>query len=72
MPLLPARNTSRSNSLGVRLVSLPSTFTLWLATSMVSAPKRYTSVSSGSLGMVRASTAFTRATSSRGLKGFTT
>ena len=30
MPLLEARKTSRSNSLGVRLTSSPETLTVWL------------------------------------------
>ena len=72
MPLLEARKTSRSNSLGVRLTSSPETLTVWLAVSMDSSPKVMVSEAAAGLGMVRFSTAFTRATSSRGEKGLTT
>ena len=72
MPLLEARNTSRSNSLGVRLTSSPATRTVWLAVSMVSSPKVMVPSDASERGMVRLSTALTRATSSRGEKGLTT
>ena len=39
MPRLVARNTSRSNSFGVRDASCPSIFTLWLTESTVRPPK---------------------------------
>ena len=58
--------------MGVRLASWPSTFTLWLAWSITSPPKVWVPPSASARGMVRPSTAFTRATSSRGLKGLTT
>ena len=70
--MLEARNTSRSNSLGVRATSSPETRTVWLAVSMVSSPKVMVSEAAAGLGMVRFSTALTRATSSRGEKGLTT
>ena len=72
MPLLLTKKTSRSNSLGVRGASCPATFTLWLAVSMTRSPKLNTPPPSAWAGMVRARTAFTRATSSRGEKGLTT
>ena len=45
---------------------------MWLAVSMVSSPKVMMLSAAAGLGMVRFSTAFTRATSSRGEKGLTT
>lgn len=72
MPLLEARKTSRSNSLGVRLTSSPDTLTVWLAVSMDSSPKVMVLSEASVRGMVRLSTALTRATSSRGEKGLTT
>ena len=66
MPLLDARKTSRSNSLGVRLTSSPLTRTVWLAVSMVNSPKVMVPSVLSLRGMVRLSTALTRATSSRG------
>ena len=70
MPLLEARKTSRSNSLGVRLTSSPDTLTVWLAVSMDSSPKVMVLSEASVRGMVRLSTALTRATSSRGGEGF--
>ena len=58
--------------MGVRATSSPDTRTVWLAVSMVSSPKVMVLAVSGVRGMVRFSTARTRATSSRGEKGFTT
>ena len=58
--------------MGVRATSSPDTRTVWLAVSMVSSPKVMVSAVSGVRGMVRLSTALTRATSSRGEKGLTT
>ena len=72
MPLLEARNTSRSNSLGVRATSSPATRTVWLAVSMVRSPKVMVAEEVSDRGMVRLSTARTRATSSLGEKGLTT
>ena len=72
MPLLDARKTSRSNSLGVRLTSSPRTRTVGLAVSMASAPKVMTEAAVSVWARVRLSTARTRATSSRGEKGLTT
>ena len=72
MPLFDARKTSRSNSLGVRLTSSPATRTVWLAVSMVRSPKVMVPSEASLRGMVRLSTARTRATSSRGEKGLTT
>ena len=72
MPLLDARKTSRSNSLGVRLTSSPLTRTVWLAVSMVNSPKVMVPSALSLRGMVRFSTALTRATNSRGENGLTT
>ena len=72
MPLFDARKTSRSNSLGVRLTSSPATRTVWLAVSMVRSPKVMVPSEASLRGMVRLSTARTRATSSRGENGLTT
>ena len=58
--------------MGVRATSSPDTRTVWLAVSMVNSPKVMVSAASVGRGMVRFSTARTRATSSRGEKGFTT
>ena len=58
--------------MGVRGASCPATRTVWLAVSITRSPKVYTPPASVVLGIVRASTALTRATSSRGEKGLTT
>ena len=70
MPLLLTKKHQQVKRLWGQRSSCPATLTLWLAVSITRFPK-YTHY----LGTGRAcaaSTAFTRATSSRGLNGFTT
>ena len=52
--------------MGVRATSSPATRTVWLAVSMVRSPKVMVAEEVSARGMVRLSTARTRATSSRG------